>query len=1096
MPNSAYESPPPQWVALKPGDEVHFLAGDYTDAYVYSDEEIRYQGLFLRDVHGTAAEPIRLIGHPGARLAARAPGRTEMDVMHLWQSSHIEVRGFEIAEGYGNGLSVSECVGIRVHDNWIHDIDGINENNLAGIHVITSSDIDIYDNLLHDNYGRARDGQPPTNPENGRHMVFMDNTGPIHVHHNSLFGSGATDPSVIGVGMTVKHAGAGSFEADHNIIVGAWDNSIGTGSSDSYIHHNLILDSDAFRVTDFGGDTTLDDIVIAHNTLVSDDSGATRGGGLNYNPTDEYAPIGTLTFAGNLIYDRRNYDSEQAVINVHTYGPDRLYDLTVTAGNLAIEGQLPTGQPKAAFSATADRGPNLAGLPAQEDPWPGLAARPAQIPGLGRWQIETAAVRSQARAFQFTPDGKRLVVADGCRIRVYEVPSFRLQHVLLGHPGPIMCLAINPAGNLVAAGTAYWSPEVRMWDLTTGIQKATTQKTTQFDHNIFGLAWSPDGAQLAVCAKIWNQTPRGSLHLLDAQLARREVLDTDLDLQRMCWSPDGKWIAAVKPVGEKSEVHLWAPDGKAGPVLPVNGTVECIAFTPDGKSLAAGGDLRQTESALLTWDTVKWTPKTIALGTPACPWVFAWEARGQRLALLADHAVWLCDVASGKTTWLERHGFAGSIAFSSTGDWIAHGGAGADVCTWNVKTGSRGPSLGYERSSQYAEFHACVNGQVVAMSSEDERGAIRLWNPDGRPGPILRGHTSTVTAMGFSADGERLASASHEPIIRLWSKAGQTGAWRAAQVAALAGHADEVQSVAWNRDGTRLVSGSRDGKVGVWDVATGKLQFPFLSQAGPIEKVAWSATGKHFASLCPADKEHPIRVWSAEGQPVLAPDARPGTNAMSWSPEGEILAIGGDEPAVRLWSIAERKAIVELAGTSLGWHLAWSPDGQWVATDHGGIRLWRRDGTPDLFAEGGHGRPLFSPDSTQLAAGELVIGVTDKTTRRFGAGSANLGFDPLVWSSDSRHLLAIDLATLTCWDTETMTVASNSVILPAGQGARITADGTLETTGPQAEQEIIYIVEGPGGQQKVYSPAEFRKLVADLPTNSSPGSNAAATGSP
>ena len=125
-----------------------------------------------------------------------------------------------------------------------------------------------------------------------------------------------------------------------------------------------------------------------------------------------------------------------------------------------------------------------------------------------------------------------------------------------------------------------------------------------------------------------------------------------------------------------------------------------------------------------------------------------------------------------------------------------------------------------------------------------------------------------------------------------------------------------------------------------------------------------------------------------------------------------------------------------------------------------------------------------------------MIGVTNKTTRRFGPGPSNLGFYPLVWSSDSRHLLAIDLATLTCWDTETMTVASNSVILPDGQGARITADGTLETTGPQAEQEIVYIVEGPGGQQKVYSPAEFRKLVADLPTSSSPGSNAAATDSP
>ncbi len=771
-------------------------------------------------------------------------------------------------------------------------------------------------------------------------------------------------------------------------------------------------------------------------------------------------------------------------------------------GKIAV--QLPTGQPKTAFSATADRGPNLAGLPAQEDPWPGLAARPAQIPGLGRWQIETAAVRSQARALQFTPDGKRLVVGDGSRIRVYDVPSFKLQRVLLGHTGPITSLAIHPAGNLVAAGTC-WSPEVRVWDLTTGIQKATTEKTTQFDHDVFGLAWSPDGTQLAVCAKIWNQTPRGSLHLLVAQLANRQVLDKDLDFRRLCWSPDGKWIAAAKTVGEESEVHLWEPEGKAGPVLPVAGKIECISFTSDGRFLAASGDLSRTESAVLTWDSQTWTPKTVSLGIPpgrcdgsppGSVGAFACGPQGGQLALLADHAVWLFDVVSGKAAWLEGHHFAGSIAFSNTGDWIAHGGAGADVCTWNVKTGSRGPTLGYERSYQYTESRACASGQVVALSSEDERGDIRLWKPDGRPEATLRGHTSPVLTMGFSADGQHLASASHEPIIRLWCKDGQAGVWKAADVATLAGHADEVLAVAWNRDGTRLVSGARDGKVGVWDVATGRLRFPLLSQAGPINKVAWSATGKHFASLCPADKEHPIRVWSAEGQAVRTPDARPDTNGMCWSPEGDILAIWGDESPVRFWSLAEQKAIVELAGPSRVWHLAWSPDGQRVATDEGGIRLWHRDGTPDMFVEGGRGRHLFSPDSRQLAEWELVIGVTDKTTRRFSSGPANLGFDPLVWSSDSRHLLAIDLATLTCWDTETMTVASNSLILPAGQGARITADGTLETTGPQAEQEIIYIVEGPGGQQKVYSPAEFRKLVADLPTSSSPGSNAAATGSP
>lgn len=748
-----------------------------------------------------------------------------------------------------------------------------------------------------------------------------------------------------------------------------------------------------------------------------------------------------------------------------------------------VDVQLPRGGTAGSSDAAADRSLHLANRPVQDAPWLGLAARPKQSPGIGRWQIETAAIRSNEKhALQFTPDGRRLVVSDGCCIRVYEIPSFKLQRVLLGPVAPIRSLAVNPAGNLLASGVS-WSPqgptEAHVWDLATGMCRARAR----FADTVYGLAWGPDGKQLAIAGTISNQQGSpGGLHVFDAQLANHKVIDRDFGFHDVCWSPDGRWIAVVKTAGEKSQVRLWSPEGASGPVLSVDGKVSCISFSPDGKVLAACGELSAASSALLTWDTASWTPKPISLGAPAWAPAFAWDPRGKQIAFLGDHGAWLFDRESGQSRSLRAHGHGNSIAYSPAGDWIAFASPGAYVHTWDVKAAGPGPSLG--RSDWGVAAGACANGHVAATYCEGDRGSIRLWDPDGRPAGLLRGATSNVTSMAFAKDGQHLACVSEAPNIHLWSKKGTDSVWKAATVRVLAGHSARVLSVDWTADGSKLVSGSSDRNVGIWNVAEGKLQVPLLPQAGPVEKVVWSHGGTAFASLCSDDKEHPIRVWSADGKPLFTPTPHVGKNDMCWSPERDLLATWGEEPEARLWNLAEKTAMAELKGQRIrAWNLIWSPDGQWLATDHGaeGIRLWRSNGSPDFLAQGTNLCRLFSPDCRHLAADGCVVGVLDKDVRWIDSSSAFLGIQPLVWSPDSRRLLAQRGSILTCYDVQTMGVVSNTVILPNGQAARIPADGAMETTSPEAEKELVYVVEGPDGQQELHSPAEFRKLLPSPP---------------
>lgn len=74
----------------------------------------------------------------------------------------------------------------------------------------------------------------------------------------------------------------------------------------------------------------------------------------------------------------------------------------------------------------------------------------------------------------------------------------------------------------------------------------------------------------------------------------------------------------------------------------------------------------------------------------------------------------------------------------------------------------------------------------------------------------LTRHTSTVTCVAFSPDGQTLASGSEDKTIKLWNLT--TGQ----EVRTLSGHTDTVYSVAFSPNGQILASGSTDKKIKIW----------------------------------------------------------------------------------------------------------------------------------------------------------------------------------------------------------------------------------------------------------------------------------------
>jgi WD40 repeat protein len=92
---------------------------------------------------------------------------------------------------------------------------------------------------------------------------------------------------------------------------------------------------------------------------------------------------------------------------------------------------------------------------------------------------------------EFLPDGRLLATSGRTLLCWAAEPTTGDGHPLEGHESSIYALAITPDGRRAATGG---SDGVRLWDLSRGIEL----RFVALDGLPLGLAWSPDGAVLAI----------------------------------------------------------------------------------------------------------------------------------------------------------------------------------------------------------------------------------------------------------------------------------------------------------------------------------------------------------------------------------------------------------------------------------------------------------------------------------------------------------------------------------------------------------------------------------------------------------------------
>jgi RNA polymerase sigma factor (sigma-70 family) len=411
--------------------------------------------------------------------------------------------------------------------------------------------------------------------------------------------------------------------------------------------------------------------------------------------------------------------------------------------------------------------------------------------------------------------------------------------------------------------------------------------------------------------------------------------------------------------------------------------IRSVAFSPDGKMMAAGGIGR----TISLWDAATGKERRPFLN-PFQAASVAFSPDGKVLASAGwnDSLVVLWDASTGEVLRTLR-GQSGvfCVAFAPNGKLVASGSLRGTVYLWNPATGEPLRHVG----GDWGEIVAVVfspDSKLVAFAGKD--GKIRLWNAStGDELRRLDGHPEGTLALAFSPDGELLASGgmdksmvpsgklapagSMDQTIRLWSPT--TGK----QIRIVGDRCDAVTSVAFSPDGRLLASAHRDGSLALWDPHTGRNVRRWQGHAFAAASVAFSPDGKRLASG--SFWGSAVRLWDvASGAELQASDAHQSSvDLVRWLPDGKTLVSIDHLCRTLWWDLATQRPRRQVARPTPSWSaFALSADGKMLAT--GGfpdchVRLAEIDSDKPGRVLGKHQNQIqvmvLSPDGRLLASG-------------------------------------------------------------------------------------------------------------------------------
>ncbi len=213
---------------------------------------------------------------------------------------------------------------------------------------------------------------------------------------------------------------------------------------------------------------------------------------------------------------------------------------------------------------------------------------------------------------------------------------------------------------------------------------------------------------------------------------------------------------------------------------------------------------------------------------------------------------------------------------------------------------------------------------------------LRSWSLE------LTGHSGTIFSVAYSPSGKFIASVgASDDKIMIWrvDLTGDKSELRLDRV--LIGESGQITDVAWSLDSQTLAVCTQHGQdVTLYDVNTGRQLRNVSLGGGAGRSLAWSPNGK---ALAAAHMRRLALIEPASGA-IQFSKTSVSCAAGCWSPDGSQFATLDEEGQLKFWSPASLDVETSLRAqnASLGMGIAWSSDGEWIATggQNEAVKVW------------------------------------------------------------------------------------------------------------------------------------------------------------
>ncbi|MDP6601103.1 MAG: WD40 repeat domain-containing protein, partial [Phycisphaerales bacterium] len=397
-------------------------------------------------------------------------------------------------------------------------------------------------------------------------------------------------------------------------------------------------------------------------------------------------------------------------------------------------------------------------------------------------------------------------------------------------------------------------------------------------------------------------------------------------------SGGGDDVVRLWDIGEGEQVAV--ATGHAGDIL---------ALTVSGAFIASAGE----DGDIRIWSSQDLSPVDVLRGHGDLAWSITALDDRQVLSLGRDGMLrwWITSPPPPESVRMNGRLPATAMTFIDPWHLVATSELDTGVREFDLATGE----IRDHRTEGIHELTALVAANRGRIATGDTAGTIKVWRLDSESPPTTIGsHTAQVSAMAIAPDFTTLVSGSYDGTVTLWDLAtdlrgielpkqdaivldvavdgkkiytatsgDRVSAWTrsdGSEVWRYDGHDGDVQVITLIPEQGVLVTSALNGALYLLDVETGAVVAMLTNPGGAVREIVAMPGGRRFMTI---SGDGTMTFWDTLLPGVVASLHAPqALECAVLSPDGTLLAVGGEQPIIHLLDTMRRGERLSANGNS------------------------------------------------------------------------------------------------------------------------------------------------------------------------------------